>query len=151
MATSEHLQRCVQATLSLPTCKASEMRLIEQSEGRAVCRLTATEAVCANTGALSGGDLYGLLDSVAYLGVITMLPDDATGVSHDAHFSLLTMAPLGSEVEVRSEVQRLGRNVAFIRVEAFVVTDGGMKQLAMATITKSIISLKQRLRHAPGA
>jgi acyl-coenzyme A thioesterase PaaI-like protein len=61
------------------------------------------------------------------------------------------MAPLGSEVEVRSEVQRLGRNVAFIRVEAFVVTDGGMKQLAMATITKSIISLKQRLRHAPGA
>ena len=33
---------------------------------------TATEAVCANTGALSGGDLYGLLDTVAYLAVITL-------------------------------------------------------------------------------
>ena len=151
MASSEHLERCVQATLALPAPKASRMRLVQQSEGRAVCRIEATEAVCANTGALSGGDLYGLLDSVAYLAVITMLPDEETGVSHDSHFSLLTMAPLESEVEVRAQVQKRGRNVAFIRVEAFVVTDGGMKLLALATITKSIISLTQRLRHRPGA
>ena len=150
MASPEHLDRCVQATLSMPTAKAARMRLVEQSDGRAVCRIEATEAVCANTGALSGGDLYGLLDSVAYLGVITLLPDEETGVSHDSHFSLLTMAPFGSEVEIRSEVQKRGRNVAFIRVEAFVVTDDGMKLLALATITKSIISLKQRLRHRPG-
>ena len=131
----------------MPTAKACNLRLIEQSEGRAVCRLDVTEAVTAGTGALSGGDLYGLLDTVAYLGVITLLPDEETGVSHDAHFSLLTMAPLGSEVEIWSSVQKRGRNVAFIRVEAFVLGGDEPKPLALATVTKSLISMQQRLRH----
>jgi acyl-coenzyme A thioesterase PaaI-like protein len=151
MAISEHLETVANAVLSLPVSKAARMRLVEQSEGRAVCRLEATEAVCANTGALSGGDLYGLLDTVAYLALIPLVPDADTAATHDAHFSLLTMAPLGSEVEIRSEVQRQGRNVAFMRVEAFVVTSDGMKLLALATVTKSIISLEQRLRHRSAA
>ena len=146
---SDHLELCVQATLGLPSAAACKLRLVEQSAGRAVCRLDVTEGVCAGTGALSGGDLYGLLDSIAYLGLIGLLPDDETGVSHDAHFSLLSMAPLGSEVEIRSVVQKRGRSVAFIRVEAFVLGSGEPKLLALATVTKSIISMKRRLRHKP--
>ena len=146
-----HLELCVRTTLSLPSGAACNLRLVEQSAGRAVCRLEVTEAVCAGTGALSGGELYGLLDSIAYLGVITLLPDDETGVSHDAHFSLLSMAPLGSEVEIRSAVQKRGRSLAFIRVEAFVLGGDEPKPLALATVTKSIISMKQRLRHRPNA
>jgi acyl-coenzyme A thioesterase PaaI-like protein len=146
-ATSAHLDLCANASLSLPTAKACNLRLVEQSDGTAVCRLDVTGPVTGGTGALSGGDLYGLLDLVAYLGLISELPDDETGVSHDAHFSLLTMAPLGAEVEIRSSVQRRGRNVAFIRVEAFVLGGPEPKLLALATITKSIMSLEQRLRH----
>lgn len=149
--TPAHLELCVRTTLSLRTAAACNARLIEQSPGRAICRLDVTEEVCAGTGALSGGDLYGLLDSIAYLGVITLMPDDETGVSHDAHFSLLSMAPLGTEVEIRSSVQKRGRSVAFIRVEAFVLGGDEPKPLALATVTKSIISMKQRLRHRPGA
>ena len=144
-----HLDLCVSTTLALPSAAACNLRLLEQSPGRAICRLDVTEAVCAGTGALSGGDLYGLLDSIAYLALITLLPDDETGVSHDAHFSLLSMAPLGTDVEVRSEVQKRGRNLAFIRVEAFVLGGDEPKPLALATVTKSIISMKQRLRHRP--
>jgi len=144
-----HLDLCVSTTLALPSAAACDLRLLEQSPGRAIGRLDVTEGVCAGTGALSGGDLYGLLDSIAYLALITLLPDDETGVSHDAHFSLLSMAPLGTEVEVRSEVQKRGRNLAFIRVEAFVLGGDEPKPLALATVTKSIISMKQRLRHRP--
>jgi len=146
---ADHLDLCVRTTLALPSAAACKLRVVEQSSGRAVCRLDVTEEVCAGTGALSGGDLYGLLDSIAYLGLITLLPDDETGVSHDAHFSLLSMAPLGTEVEIRSVVQKRRRHVAFIRVEAFVLGAGEPKLLALATVTKSIISMKQRLRHKP--
>ena len=146
---ADHLDLCVRTTLALPSAAACKLRVVEQSSGRAVCRLDVTEEVCAGTGALSGGDLYGLLDSIAYLGLITLLPDDETGVSHDAHFSLLSMAPLGTEVEILSVVQKRGRHVAFIRVEAFVLGAGEPKLLALATVTKSIISMKQRLRHKP--
>jgi acyl-coenzyme A thioesterase PaaI-like protein len=146
---SDHLDLCVRTTLALPSAAACKLRVVEQPPGRAVCRLDVTEGVCGGTGALSGGDLYGLLDSIAYLGLITLLPDDETGVSHDAHFSLVSMAPLGTEVEIRSVVQKRGRNVAFIRVEAFVLGAGEPKLLALATVTKSIISMKQRLRHKP--
>ena len=145
----DHLDLCVRTTLALPSAAACNLRLLEQSPGTALCRLDVTDAVCAGTGALSGGDLYGLLDSIAYLGVITLLPDDETGVSHDAHFSLLSMAPLGTEVEVRSAVQKRGRSLAFIRVEAFVLGGDEPKPLALATVTKSIISMEQRLRHRP--
>lgn len=146
---SDHLDLCVRTTLALPSAAACNLRVVEQQPGRAVCRLDVTEGVCAGTGALSGGDLYGLLDSIAYLGLITLLPDDETGVSHDAHFSLLSMAPLGTEVEIISVVQKRGRHVAFVRVEAFVLGAGEPKLLALATVTKSIISMKQRLRHKP--
>lgn len=146
---SDHLDLCVRTTLALPSAAACKLRVVEQQPGRAVCRLDVTEGVCAGTGALSGGDLYGLLDSIAYLGLITLLPDDETGVSHDAHFSLLSMAPLGTEVEIISVVQKRGRHVAFVRVEAFVLGAGEPKLLALATVTKSIISMKQRLRHKP--
>lgn len=146
---SDHLDLCVRTTLALPSAAACNLRVVEQQPGRAVCRLDVTEGVCAGTGALSGGDLYGLLDSIAYLGLITLLPDDETGVSHDAHFSLLSMAPLGTEVEIISVVQKRGRHVAFVRVEAFVLGAGEPKLLGLATVTKSIISMKQRLRHKP--
>lgn len=147
----EHLQLCVNAALALPTSKACNLRLVSQSKGEALCHLDVTEAVSAGTGALSGGELYGLLDLIGYLAVTTLLSDDEAAVSHDAHFSLMTSAPVGSVVEVRSAVQRRGRGLAFIRVDAFVLADPTPKHLAMATVTKSLMSIKQRMRHRPKA
>jgi len=143
----EHLQLCVNAALALPTSKACNLRLVSQTSGEAICQMDVTEAVCAGTGALSGGDLYGLLDLIGYLAITTQLSDTEAAVSHDAHFSLMTAAPLGSVVEVRSAVQRRVRNLAFIRVDAFVLGGSAPKHLAMATVTKSLISTEQRMRH----
>jgi acyl-coenzyme A thioesterase PaaI-like protein len=143
----EHLALCVNAALALPTSKACNLRLVSQGNGEAVCQMDVTEAVCAGTGALSGADLYGLLDLIGYLAVTTQLSDEEAAVSHDAHFSLMSTAPLGSVVEVRSAVQRRGRALAFIRVDAFVLGSPSPKHLAMATVTKSLISTEQRMRH----
>ncbi|MGB5810801.1 MAG: PaaI family thioesterase [Polyangiales bacterium] len=141
----------VRKTLGLPSSAAGNLRVVESGEGEVVCRLDVTEALCANTGALSGGELYGILDSVAYLSILTVLSEQEAAVSHDAHFSLMSMAPLGSEVEIHAKVQRRGRSVAFIRVDAFVLGDDTRKPLALATITKSIIPMNVRLRHRSSA
>lgn len=146
-ASAAHLKLCVDKTLGLRSARACNLRLTEHAAGTAVCRMDVTEAVSAGTGALSGGELYGLLDAIAYLAIVPMLPDDEAAVSHDAHFSLMSMAPLGSEIEIRSEVHKRGKNLAFIRVEAFVLEADQLKPLALATVTKSIISMAQRLRH----
>jgi len=63
-----------------------------------------------------------------------------TTSSHNAHFSLMSMEPLGFDVEIHATVGRRGRNVAFVRVNA-------PKPLALATITKSIIPKNVRLCH----
>ena len=146
-ASAEHLAFCVDKTLGLRSARACNLRLVEHAAGSAVCRMDVTEDVAAGTGALSGGELYGLLDSVAYLAVVPMLPDDEAAVSHDAHFSLMSTAPVGAVVEIRSAVQRRGRSLVFIRVEAFVIDGEREKPLALSTVTKSIISMAQRLRH----
>ncbi|MDH3655748.1 MAG: hypothetical protein OEN21_15885 [Myxococcales bacterium] len=63
-----------------------------------------------------------------------------TTLSHDAHFSLISIAPPGSEVEIHATVRRRGRNLAFIRVDA-------PKQLGLATITTWIMPMNVRRRH----
>lgn len=63
-----------------------------------------------------------------------------TTSSHNAHFSLMSMAPLGSGVESHATVGRGGRNVAFVPVDA-------LNPLAIATTTTSIIPMNVRLHH----
>ncbi len=143
----DHLALCVRHTLEMPACAALNLRLVEQTEGRAVCRLDVTEAGSVGSGHLNGGELYGALDCVAYLALTTLVPDDEAAVTADAHFSILSAAPRGSEVEIRAKVEKRGKNLAFMRVEAVILGEGEPKMAALATVTKSIISMKARMRH----
>jgi len=112
--------------------------------GDAVASVTVTEALSGGTGQLNGTELYGLLDCSAWFAVALMLGTDEAAVTHDAHFSIVATAPTGSEVTFRAHVDKRGRTLAFVSVEAAA----GDRLVARATITKSIISLAQRMRHA---
>jgi acyl-coenzyme A thioesterase PaaI-like protein len=112
--------------------------------GLATAGLTVSEELAGGTGHLNGTELYGLLDCAAWFAVALMLEDDEAAVTHDAHFSLLSVAPVGAEVRFSARVEKRGRALAFIRVEAQV----GEKLVATARITKSIIAHSVRMRHA---
>lgn len=88
-----------------------------------------------------GAGLSGLMEAVFLLGEPTI------GCLSDRWGRAFVSAIPGSVVEIRSAVQRCGRNLAFIRVEAFVLEPEVHKPLTLATVTKSIISMAQRLRH----
>ena len=143
----EHLEQSVRATLELPISRACNLRLLAQEPGRATCRLDVTEAVSLGSGQLNGGELYGLLDYAAYFALATLVPDQEASVTTDAHFAILAPAPRGSQVELRAAVDRRGRTLAFVRVEAWTLGGGEPKLVALATVTKSILSMERRLRY----
>jgi len=144
----EHLDLCIRRTLEMPIARQVNLRMVERGPGRAVCRFDVTEAASLGSGHLNGGELYGLLDYVAYLAVASVLPDDEAAVTHDAHFSILSAAPRGVEVEVSASVEKRGRTTAFMRVEARILGAGEARLAALATVTKTILPMDVRKRHA---
>jgi len=129
----------------LPFLVRCGYELSECLPGSAVGNVRVTEALAGGTGQLNGTELYGLLDCSAWFAVALMLNNEEAAVTHDAHFSIVATAPTGSDVTFRARVDKRGRTLAFVSVEAAA----GDRLIARATITKSIISLAQRLRHAP--
>lgn len=119
-------------------------RLAEHVEGRARGTLHVTPELAGPTGHLNGTELYGLLDCTAWFSVSKSLATNEAAVTHDAHFSMLGVAKVGTEVSIVAELVKRGRTTAFVRVTA--EADG--KPFALATITKSILPLDVRMRHA---
>ena len=103
-----------------------------------------TPELAGPTGHLNGTELYGLLDCTAWFSVSKALAPNEAAVTHDAHFSMLGVAKVGSQVSIVAELGKRGRTTAFVRVTA--EADG--KPFALATITKSIIPFDVRMRHA---
>lgn len=130
----------------LPFLVRCGYELLDCGAGQARARVFVTDALAGGTGQLNGTELYGLLDCTAWFSVALLLDADEAAVTHDVHFSILATAPLGSEVTFDAHVDKRGRNLAFVSVRAHV----GERLVARATVTKSVISLAQRLRHAKG-
>ncbi len=130
--------------LEIPLLVRCGFRLEEQSEGHARGGLHVTPELAGRVGHLNGTELYGLLDCTAWFAVAKTLATNEAAVTHDAHFSLLGVAKVGSEVSIVADVVKRGRTTAFVRVTA--EADG--KMFALATITKTIVPLDVRMRHA---
>jgi acyl-coenzyme A thioesterase PaaI-like protein len=54
------------------------------------------------------------------------------------HVSLLRSVPKGEDVELRAEVIRRSTNLAFIRCDAWRLSNVGEELVATATVTKSL-------------
>jgi len=131
--------------LAMPFLVRCGFALVSHATGRATGQLVVSESLAAGTGRLNGTELYGLLDCAAWCAVASTLAPDEAAVTHDAHFSLVSVARLGSVVTFDAKVEKRGRSIAFVTVEARA--DGSL--FARATVTKSIVPLSVRMRHAP--
>lgn len=149
----EHLQRCNRFMLEMALSREVGLVLTAQSPGRATTQLTVPESATKLTGTLHGNYLYGLMDYTAFLSVVTALRDDESAATHDAHFTLLDPVPLGATVELTGALDRRGRHIAFLSVDAHWLHDGARRLVARARITKSVMSMTQRTRDRtpPGA
>ena len=136
-------ERIMAYATQLPFLVRCGFELRECQPGEALGVVHVTDALAGGTGQLNGTELYGLLDCTAWFAVALQLAPEEAAVTHDAHFSILATAPVGSEVTFRAHVDKRGRTLAFVSVEART----GERMVARATVTKSIIPLSQRLRH----
>jgi acyl-coenzyme A thioesterase 13 len=139
------LQEQTRRALELPLLRRTGYSLLDQSEARARGAVHVSAELGGPSGQLNGTDIYGLVDCTAWFAVVTVLGPEEAAVSHDAHFSLLGAAPVGSDVTFEARVMKRGRTTAFLRVEGHV--DG--KPIVSATITKTILPISIRQRHAP--
>jgi acyl-coenzyme A thioesterase PaaI-like protein len=140
----ETRERIMAYAKQLPFLVRCGYELRECAPGVALGHVHVSQSLAGGTGQLNGTELYGLLDCTAWFSVALMLGPDEAAVTHDVHFSILSAAPVGSDVSLKARVDKRGRHVAFVSVEAHASD----RFVARATVTKSIIPLSQRLRHA---
>lgn len=145
--TPEELARQNAAAMRMPLLEKTRFSLVSQTTEGVVATIEVTPEASLFSGHLNGVELYGLLDCTAWFTIAPHLGPDEAAVTHDAHFSILTAAPAGATVELRGTVMRRGRTTAFVRTEGLV----GGKVFALGTITKSIIAMAVRTRHADKA
>lgn len=136
-------ERIMAYATQLPFLVRCGFQLRDCQPGRALGSVEVTDALAGGTGQLNGTELYGLLDCTAWFAVALQLEPDEAAVTHDAHFAIVATAPVGSEVTFSAHVDKRGRTLAFVSVDART----GDRIVARATVTKSIIPLAQRLRH----
>ncbi len=105
--------------------------------GQGSFTFTVGDATVNPAGALHGGVVYLLCDVCAYLGLLSVLPENVEAVTHDIHVSVLRSALRGDTVNMVSRIIKKGRNLCFIDVTAAV--EGQL--IATARITKSLIKL----------
>ncbi len=122
--------------LAHPFHRFCGLELISQEPGASVCRFPVDDNTANPAGVLHGGILYGMMDVCAFLALTPMLADSEQAVSHDVHCSVLRPVSKGKSVELRARVDRKGKSIAFIRVEAWVDD----KLVGTGTITKSVLS-----------
>ena len=124
--------------LEQPFHRFCGIKIVKMEPGYGVIRLKAGPNVVNPVGVFHGGILYALMDVACYVGIVPTLNEGENAVSHDAHFSILRSAKTGSTLELRGRTDKRGKNIAFIRVEAWTVDKGKETLVATGMLTKSI-------------
>lgn len=113
------------------------LSLIERVDGTAHFHFTIEQEHANLMGNMNGGVVYAASDMVAYNALLSILPHDKAAVTSDLQVSMLRGGRIGDKVDVRAEVVKLGRTLAFIEVRSFV--DG--KLIATAKLTKAVLDI----------
>jgi uncharacterized protein (TIGR00369 family) len=88
--------------------------------------------------ALHAGYLYTGCDLCSYIALMSLLAPEEAAVTHDIHVSVISSAQADDRVDIRAEVLRRGRSLAFMDVRAMA----GNRLLATARVTKSFLRNK---------
>jgi uncharacterized protein (TIGR00369 family) len=121
--------------LEVPLHRFLGIRLIDDADPSAGIWFPVTEQVQTRTAFLHGSVLTTLIDVASYLALLPHLDPTEHAITHDVSASLLRAVPADSRVELRGQVLRRGRAVAFMRAEATV--DGHL--VASGQVTKSVV------------
>lgn len=145
MPVNQATQQRILQVVNHPLHRHLGMTGARSENGRGSFVFSVGDATVNPAGALHGGVVYLLCDVCAYLGLLSILPEDQEAVTHDIHVSMLRGAARGDQVKIESHILKKGQNLCFLDVEA--TTKG--ERIATARITKSLI--KRKGRHDPKA
>lgn len=122
-----------------PLHKACELAVLASGEGRSEIRFAVNDFAGNVIGTLHGGILYAMVDVAAFVALMSVIPRGLHGVTADIQVSVLRPANKGEQVWLRGRVDRVGRTLANMRVEAVVPTDQGERLIATGTVVKALI------------
>ncbi len=124
------------SVFAIPLHRYIGITLVDADDPAAGIVLPVEEPVLNNVGVLHGGIIPALLDVACYLALLPHLDAGQNAVTHDVTASLVRPVSAGRRVEMRGEVVRRGRAVAFLRAEAQV--DGVV--VAYGQVTKTVVA-----------
>ena len=126
--------------LAQPLHRACELAILRSEAGLGEISFAVNDFAGNIIGTLHGGILYAFMDVAAFMALLSVIPDGLHGVTADIQVSVLRAARVGDTVHVRGRVDRVGRTLANMRTEAFVITPDGERLIATATVVKSLIA-----------
>lgn len=136
------LDRVLDSVLSQPLHAAAQLELVSAADGRSEIRYQVNDMTSNVMGMLHGGVVCLMQDVGMSLAVSSLLPTEKHAVTAEAHSSLLRPANRGETIIVRSQVDRLGRAMAFMRSETFARgADGTERLIATGSVTKAVTSI----------
>lgn len=125
--------------LDHPLHAASGLALQKSADGLSEITFAVNDFTGNVIGTLHGGILYAMVDVAAFMALLSVIPDGLHGVTADIQVSVLRAAKRGDAVTVRGRVDRVGRTLANMRAEAFVISAEGERLIATGTVVKSLI------------
>lgn len=135
------LERVRDLVLELPVHRQAGLRLVSAADGRATVRYDVNEYTANVQGMLHGGYVTMMHDVAVFLAVATLLPAEKHAVTCETQSSILRPANRGETIEVRAQVDRLGRTLAFMRSETYAIDSNGKERLiATGSLTKAVTS-----------
>lgn len=139
MSVSDPRAIATQRILAHPLHVASALAIQKSAEGNSEITFAVNDFTGNVIGTLHGGILYAMVDVAAFMALLSVIPQGLHGVTADIQVSVLRAAKLGDTVAVRGRVDRVGRNLANMRAEAFLLTPEGERLIATGTVVKSLI------------
>merc|ERR1712004_954269 len=116
------------------TCM-KQVNLVSAGEGRLRAEMTVTEDHQNRGGTLHGGMTATLVDALSTIGLMTT-GEGRPGVSVNINVSYISAARVGEDIVIESETLKLGRTLAFLKVDISRKSDG--KLIASGSHTKHL-------------
>lgn len=125
--------------LTLPFHQFCGIKLVRQEPGKSVVHMPINDNTGNVNGVLHGGILYAMMDVAAFLALAPLFAPGETAVSHDVHVSVMRPIAKGSTLELRGEVRRRGKGIAFMQVEAWNVSKDEPVLIGTGSVTKTFV------------
>lgn len=106
--------------LAIPLHRFLDLAPIDAEDPALGVAFTVAEASAAPGGYLHGGAVTMALDVACFFSLIPTLGEGEMAATVDSSVQLISIVPLGARVELRGELIRRGRTMAFLRSVATV-------------------------------